>query len=349
MWKTKNILFVGDLNEFGRGFQRYRTLKELNYSVIGFTHTAIFPLGKIEHPNFYFRILAKLRIPPDPQGMNKSICRIFLDKKIDIIWIEKGNMIWPSTLRYVKERFPETKLISISEDDMYANHGHSIFYRLGIKYYDVVFTTKAYNLSELKYFGAVKTCLFLDSYDELVHKPMELTREEKDKFSCDVSAIGAYEKERAALLLYLANKGVKVVIWGGGWERLRESHPNLIVKHEFLFGDDYPKAICASKINLNFLRKINRDEITSRSMEIPACGGFMLAERTKRHLETFEEGKEVDYFESNEDLFRKVDFYLKNPNEREAIAIAGRQRCLASGYSTRSQIIQILTAVSNSQ
>ena len=117
---------------------------------------------------------------------------------------------------------------------------------------------------------------------------------------------------------------------------------NLDVKNEFLFGEDYSKAICATKINLNFLRKINRDEVTSRSVEIPACGGFMLAERTERHKHFYQEGIEAEFFESKEELLSKVKTYLSNSVKREKIAKAGRKRCVESGYSMRAQLALIL-------
>ena len=112
---------------------------------------------------------------------------------------------------------------------------------------------------------------------------------------------------------------MKVNVWGGNWEKMVNLHANLIIKNEFLFGEDYSKAICATKINLNFLRKINRDEVTSRSVEIPACGGFMLSERTERHMEFFEEGKEVEFFGSNVELLKKIRCFLDKNEERERI------------------------------
>jgi spore maturation protein CgeB len=253
-------------------------------------------------------------------------------------------MVWPWTLWDIKKQAAVTRLISFSEDDMYATHGHSLWYRTGLRYYDFVFTTKTYNLSELTLFGARETRLFLDSYDEKVHKPMTLTEAERERFSSDVSAIGAFEAERAESLTYLASHGIRVNVWGNGWGEMVNRHPNLVIKNEFLFGDDYSKAICATKINLNFLRKINRDEVTSRSVEIPACGGFMLGERTTRHLEFFDEGKEAEFFGSNAEMLEKVRYYLENNEKREKLARAGRERCLASGYSMRAQLGQMFNA-----
>ena len=318
----------------------------MGHQVVAFSHTRVSAPGRIEKPSLLYRIFWKLRVPLDTTRVNKNICDTIRSSSFDVVWIEKGNMIWPSTLRKIRKYAAATKLFSCSEDDMYAAHGHSLWYRAGLRNYDIVFTTKTYNLAELTLFGARETRLFLDSYDENVHKPMNLTEAERERFSSDVSAIGAFEAERAESLIYLASHGIRVNVWGNDWSDMVNRHPNLVIKNEFLFGDDYSKAICATKINLNFLRKINRDEVTSRSVELAACGGFMLGERTRRHLEFFEEGVEAEFFGSNEELLKKVRHYLEKSEEREKIARAGRERCVKSGYSMRAQLDQMLKVAS---
>lgn len=339
------IFFIGDLNTYGRGYQRYRTLIEMGHDVVAYSHTFVSSPETIQSPTLLYRIFWKLRLPLDDMGINSVLKLEVKQSNFDVIWIEKGNMIWPSTLASIKKMSPETALISCSEDDMYARHGHSLWYKWGLNKYDCVFTTKTYNLKELKYFGAKKTKLFLDSYDEKIHRPMQLTNAERGRFESDVGAIGAFEPERAAFLLYLAESGFKVTIWGNGWANWVGRMENLDVRNEFLFGEDYSKAVCTTKINLNFLRKINRDEVTSRSVEIPACGGFMLAERTERHKDFFEEGIEAEFFDSKEELLAKIKAYLNKNTEREQIALAGRNRCLNSSYSMRAQLSSIMEEV----
>ena len=158
--------------------------------------------------------------------------------------------------------------------------------------------------------------------------------------------IGDYEIERAQSIHYLASHGIRVRIWGHRWEKkCKLTDPNMIVEGKSLWGDEYAKAICSFDINLHFLRKINRDLQTTRSIEIPACGAFMLAERTNEHLELFEEGKEAAFFSSNDELLEKVHYFLKYEDERDNIARKGRKKCLKSGYSNHDRIKEMLVAV----
>lgn len=84
-------------------------------------------------------------------------------------------------------------------------------------------------------------------------------------------------------------------------------------------------------------------------MEIPGCGGFMMAERTKEHQSLFEEDKEAVFFSSNEELLDKCRYYLLHEEERARIAAAGHQRCISSGYSNEVGIRNMLEMVLGSK
>ncbi len=157
--------------------------------------------------------------------------------------------------------------------------------------------------------------------------------------------IGSYELERAESILFLAQNGIRIRIWSTRWNRYSKTHANLLMEYKPLCGYDYAKGLCATLINLCFLRKMNRDLQTDRTMEIPACGAFMLAERTEEHSRLFKEDKEAVYFNSNEELLAKVRYYLKHEHERQAIAHAGRERYLTSGYSHHDRLRFMLEQV----
>jgi spore maturation protein CgeB len=225
------------------------------------------------------------------------------------------------------------------------------FYRFGLKFYDVVFTTKSYNAdpSELPSLGARRVVMVDKAYDPDEHRPVALSEAETEWLSCDVGFIGSYEKDRAEQMLAVARHGIPVRIWGNGWENFRPDEKNLTVERRALVNDEdnplYTKGICATRINLAFLRKANRDLHTDRSIEIPACGGFMLAEYSDEHARLFEEGKEAAFFRNRGELMQKIRHYLDNEDERSAIAAAGRQRCLEGGYSHQDRVAHMLDAI----
>ena len=338
----RSILFVGDLNKGGRSLQRCETLRMLGHDVVALSSVPVPFIAGIDSLTLLTRIMWKLKFPPDPTQVNHAI-RAEIDKKrFDVVWIDRGVTIRPATLQYIKNHSPGSVLVSCSEDDMYARHSQTYWYLSGLKHYDIVFTTKTYNLAELKTLGARRTSLFLDSYDERLHRRVVLADSEIKQLACDVGFIGTFETDRAERMLYLAEHGIRINVYGNGWSRWMGKTPGLIIHNKPLYGDEYIKAINVAKINLCFLRKINRDEVTSRSVEIPACGGFMLGERTSRHQEFFAEGAEAEFFDSNGEMLEKINYYLANPEEREEIAQAGQERCIASGYSMRAQLSRML-------
>ncbi len=340
------ILFVGDLNPLGRTYQRLRALKELGHDVVAHP-TEPGDLAVDQRPPPVRRVLWHLGFPPDLTKVNKTIVLQVEKHRPEVLWIEKGNTVWPRTLRAVKNLSPTTQIVSYTEDDMFRAHDRSLFYKWGLRHYDVVFTTQLYNVNEdeLPSLGARRVVYVDKVYDIHAHRPVPVSAEDVDAFGGDVTFIGSYERERAESMLYLAQNGIPVRVWGSDWRRFLKRHPNLIIEYRGLYGDDYLKGLCASRINLGFLRKKNRAMQTDRTMEIPACGAFMLAERTDEQLRLFEEGKEAAYFGSNEELLEKVRYYLEHEDEREAIAAAGRQRCLTSDYSHHDRLKQMLAAV----
>ena len=157
--------------------------------------------------------------------------------------------------------------------------------------------------------------------------------------------MGTFEEQRAQLALAIARSGIAVRIFGNGWDAWRERHPKLRVEGRPVYGDDYVRTLCATDVNLGFLRKASRDRHTDRSVEIPACAAFLLAERTDEHQALFREGIEADYFEGPLELVRKVHDWLGRPEERRRVAAAGRERCLRDRYDHEAALERMLAAL----
>ena len=130
-------------------------------------------------------------------------------------------------------------------------------------------------------------------YSSNLHYP----NPKKDSFFKDkIIFIGYGEKFRFQYLNFLAKKGLEIHVWGNGWVRFLKKDKNLKIYNKSLTGRLYSEAISNAFTSLCFLRKLNNDQHTSRTFEIPACKGFMIAERSSEHLSFYEEDKEAVYF-----------------------------------------------------
>ena len=280
---------------------------------------------------------------PDNGNVNKHIRKKIDSVEYDIVWIDKGIVIYPETLAYIKKRSPRTIIISYSPDNMAVRHNQSKQYLQCVPLYDYIITNKSYIIDDMKKLGAKNVIFVNNSYSEDFHSPYDLSEFERIELGGDVGFVGMWEKERCESILYLVDHGIKVKVFGDAkWDKYKEYSPNLTIMGHLLKGEDYCKSLHAFRISLCFLRKINFDKQTTRSVEIPACGGFMLAERTDEHLMMFTEDKEASYFSSNEELLEKCLYYLKNEDIRKEIAISGRKRCMLSGYSNENMVKRII-------
>lgn len=343
-----DVLFVGDLNEHSRARQRCRALRELGHAVVAVPSepTGAIP-GVSGGPSLMDRVWHRLGYPRDPAGANAAIRRAVSERPFDVLWVDKSVMVRPSTLRFARRVRPALRIVSHTEDNMFVRKNASAYYRSSLPLFDVVFTTKSFNRDprELPSLGARNVVFVQNTYDPHTHGPVEVRTEDRIRLGADVGFVGTFEEDRARSMLFLAEGGVDVRVWGNGWRGWVDRHPRLRVENRPLYGRDYVRALCATRINLCFLRKMNRDLHTARSLEIPACGGFMLAERTDEHRRLFEEGREAAYFGGPDELLALARHYLEHESERARVAAAGRERCLRSGYSHHERLRDMLREV----
>lgn len=340
-----NILSVGTMEGISNTCL-LRTKALMNFSVVDVINThrkKINLLYKINNRLFQMGLPVSL---PDLSRANRQIREKINEKSYDILWIDKGLMINPRTLKYVRKVSPKTKIVNYSPDNMMLRHNQSQNYLNCIKLYDIHFTTKSYIADELVNIGAKRVLFVNQSYEESFHYPRNISEEDIKRLGADVGFVGAWEKERMDSILYLTRNGINVRVFGTKeWEQCAKDNPCLFIENHGLYDEDYAKSFKCFKISLCFLRKINFDLQTSRTMEIPACGGFMLAERTKEHQNLFAEGKEAVYFSTNEELLDLCNYYLTHESERLMISEAGYNRCINSGYSNTETLRRLVNIV----
>jgi spore maturation protein CgeB len=333
---------IGGYGGFNTSIHRVRSLEELGFSVTVIDSAFSERLKSFQMLSYRLRGKAfRLGLPLsllDYEKINEQMVSKVKHRTYDYIWLDKALMISPKTLAAVKMQQPHCRIVGFSPDDMNQRHNQSIEFLQGLCHYDSFITTKSYNVPELVALGARNVIFLNNGYDPTQFRPIHVPCNERGRLGGDVGFIGAYEEARARSMYFLAKHGVSVRVWGPGWERCRIRHSNLRIECKPLYRDDFSKACNSFKINLAFLRKINRDLQTTRTVEIPGCGGFMLAERTIEHQRLFLEGEEADFFANDEELKDKCLFYLGNDRYREAIAAKGHERCIHSGYDNTSRL-----------
>jgi spore maturation protein CgeB len=296
-----------------------------------------------------FRILRRLHLGPPMLSYNQLLLRTVEEEQPNVVWVDSGAWILRETLAKIRAT-SGALLIHYTPDaalvfNRIAHPTRSRHFRRAIPEYDLLVTTKSYEMNDYIRSGARKLLLQPPTFDRRLHKPEQPTDEEKDMYACDVVFIGTYGVGRERFLAPLARSGVDLAIWGNNWQRCRDPELRRLWKGRGLNGRDYSVALCCSKIGLGLLSPLVPDQTTTRTMEIPACGTFLLAQRTPEHLELFKESVEAEFFSSFEELLSKVRTYLNDPVTRNRVAVAGRQRCLNSRYSSSERVADIILEV----
>lgn len=119
---------------------------------------------------------------PENDRENKKIKQLVDENLYDIVWIDKGISILPSTLRYIKMKQPFCKIVSYSPDNMALRHNQSQQYVECIPLYDQHFTTKSYILDDMKRLGASRINFTNKLYESTFHHPMHLSDNETEKW-----------------------------------------------------------------------------------------------------------------------------------------------------------------------
>lgn len=111
---------------------------------------------------------------------------------------------------------------------------------------------------------------------------------------------------------------------------------------KMVWGADYNKALCGTKIALCFFSKLNRDTYTRRCFEIPATRTLMLSEYSDDLASLYTEGVEADYFRDKQEMLEKIDYYIRHPEVAERVAHAGYEKVRSAGHDIDSRLSVLL-------
>lgn len=168
--------------------------------------------------------------------------------------------------------------------------------------------------------------------DPEVHRPIELTEDERAKYACDISFAGAGYRNRQRVLSGLTDFDMK--IWGVEW-RAPALWPHLQNGGKEFTSEDFTKIVAGSKVNVNLHSSTSHDGVDSgcdavnpRVFEIPACGGFQVCDPCKGIETFFDPVTELPLYTSPAELRDLLRYYLERPEERREVAFRARQRVL---------------------
>lgn len=299
------------------------------------------------------QIQRRMQRGPIIDEINSEVLTAAKDFKPSLVWAEKQEFLRIDTMQ--KLRKLSARLIHFTPDPYFTlSWKRTRLMDEAMRHFDVLVFCKNYECKDYEAIG--KSTVFMPlGYCDEVHRPLS---SEDQRWSCDLGFLGGWEPRREQMLGPLADGGLRLKIWGGYWDFLKDGRWTLrrriimdqlaggegygIDKNEKLaaclqggevYGDDYARALTGSKIGLGFLRKVCPDQHTTRSFEIPACGSMLLADRTEEHQGFFTEGKEAEFFSCKEELLEKAQYYCAHDAARLKIANAGYQRCVESKYA----------------
>lgn len=333
-----NILYVGDLSPGGTCRDRMIALGELGHEVIGLDLTRYFAKHRIVR-SIQWRLSPKFLIA----RFNRDVVELFRGRQdIELVWIDKGVWVFPETLAAIKT-ISKVPIVHYTPDPQILFHRTPHFLK-SISLYDHVVTTKTRELDLYRQLGAKHIVFARQSFCSRRYANPARSA----VYRANVGFIGHCESHYRSLIARLAAEVPEVRVWGNRWPRASflGAAPKSVVQGEGIFGEAYVNALASFRIGLGLLTKFFPEQHTTRSLEIPAAGTFLLAERTDEHLEMFDEGTEAEFFGSADELVSKARFYLTNESKRNQIAGLGHARCMSSGYDNASTLRRILTELS---
>ncbi|MFA5779092.1 MAG: glycosyltransferase [Elusimicrobiota bacterium] len=342
--KYSRLLYFGQATWGSTSRQRFDALKGMFKDAYLVDSRRVFP-DKKSGRSFFISVQGRLGVGPIIKSAERILAQEVYRFKPDMIWIDGGFFISNETLEIIRHKF-NCKIIHYTPDSLFSPGMSNRCMSGAISAYDEVVTTKEQDLSTYEKLGARHVIFSLQGFDPDIHRPVSLTADEKQEFGCDVSFVGQCMKDRANSLDYLSRSlKLNLRIYGTDWDSRSVPARLKPLFHGPAIGHDYAKVVCASKITLGFLNREVRDTFTTRTFEIPACGGFLLAERTSIHQKLFAEDSEAAFFSSDEELKDKVNFYLTNENVRERIAKAGHLKVMTAGYTWEKLMEKIISEI----
>jgi spore maturation protein CgeB len=216
--------------------------------------------------------------------------------------------------------------------------------------YDLFITTKSFQIEYLaNAISRERVAYVPHGFSPSVHRPIYPALS-KDFFVTDVIHAGNHSSYKQQWLANAASAlpEVSFRIIGSNWRVNAGDGP--LSKADMpgpKIGVAYAQAIQTARINVAVHMGETSsgwaDLVSTRTFEIPACGGFMLHIDNMEVREFYTPGVEIDVFQSHQELTDKIKFYLSRPDLRAKMIARAYERCVPHySYNNRAKVVSDL-------
>ena len=269
----------------------------------------------------------------------------------DLVWVNGGELMGPLALTWIRKVF-QCPIVLYNNDDPTGFRDRGCFSSLNasMHFFDLCVLCRPETALEALAMGAGKVLRVLMSYDEMTHRPAYAATAAGTGPEPVVSFIGTLiaGERRDDFLVELLQAGLPLRLIGNSWQRSRH-WPLLRQIHQGpgISGTAYAQALGSAAVTLGLLSHGNRDLITTRSLEAPACGALFCAERTSEHQLLYEQGQEALFWSSTAECIELCQQLLDQPQRGEAIRQAALQQVRRLGVGNEDICRQILAVIAD--
>lgn len=209
--------------------------------------------------------------------------------------------------------------------------------------YDHVFTPRQANVADLEAAGIRGVSILPFAYAPDVHYPETAPAPDAETYEADVMVAGGGDRDRVEMLAPLIRAGYRVALYGGYWERFRETRG---AARGVVDAPGLRHATAAAKICLGLVRRANRDGHCMRTYEVPAMGGCLVAEDTPDHRGLFgADGDAVAYFADADDALDKIAALVRRPDLRQTLAQRAHAIVTTGAHTYADRLCRIFQTV----
>ena len=335
---TMKILYVGP--DSGTSRQRKFALERLGHDLFLVDPFEALPLRRWTRP-WSFKTGAL--------GLEGLVRRYVLAKvgeaRFDLVLVDGGELIGAALTRDLRQA--AAAIVHFNLDNPFVDRDGARWrlVRRAMPFYDL-FVSPRDSTNQAALRAGVKHTLRIDqAADEIGSRRLDFSAQDHVRYDADVVFVGVWMPERGPFMARLIERGVPLRIYGPRWEKSAEySRIEPYIAGGWVADEAYAKAIQGGKIAIGMLSKGNEDLHTTRTMEVPAMGVLLCAERTSDHMRLYRDGVEAVFWDDADECADQCLALLADPGRLKAIAEAGHRRVIENQAFNEPLMARVIEA-----